>query len=591
MRNFAWVLLAVLGLRCLVAFAQEPFKVVEGPDWVAFDYRRDIEPGSALDFSSVAPTDAPAGKYGRLRVVGERFEFEGLPGVAQRFYGVNLCMSANYPTHEEAEMIVTRFRRMGYNAIRLHHHDKGWQREADRERLDYLVATAIRAGFYLTTDLYVSRTVRWRDLGIDLDGTVPPNAYKALVNLHEPAFADWCRHAEEFLRHVNPLTHRAYIDEPALVTLVTLNENWMANCRRFLKNVPPWKGRKMTRDEMYAADAAGFERQRDFLRSLGVRNPLSAGNHSPQTEQAQRVRARLFDYVDEHCYESHPKYLNKENKFGLPRLYPERDYFDPAYFDTLAMNRKSRSRVAGKPFTVSEWNCCAPSGYRQAGGLYGGALFAAQNWSGVWRFAYAHHVRNLHDIPREPAAFDVSADPIMAAQERQVVPLFRRGDLTDAAQMRVDFTNRVFTVVTPRTCGGAGPAGAAFSAGALSARIAGTRAAVSAVSLDGAALADARRILVAHLTDAKGRGATFERTAEGLKQIGPGDGTILLRDGAADITLRLSASESWKAYALASTGARRFEVPVEFENGLLHFTARVRGTDGRAVMEYEIVRD
>lgn len=81
----------------------EPVEIREGPGWVRLDYRKDVEPGSALDFSAMGFQDVPAGKYGWLRAVGNHFEFEDLPGVPQRFHGVNLCFSANFPDHATAD--------------------------------------------------------------------------------------------------------------------------------------------------------------------------------------------------------------------------------------------------------------------------------------------------------------------------------------------------------------------------------------------------------------------------------------------------------------------------------------------------------
>ena len=40
-----------------------------------------------------------------------------------RFYGVNLCFSAHYITHEQADRLAERLARLGYNAVRLHHYE------------------------------------------------------------------------------------------------------------------------------------------------------------------------------------------------------------------------------------------------------------------------------------------------------------------------------------------------------------------------------------------------------------------------------------------------------------------------------------
>ncbi|MFO7937541.1 MAG: hypothetical protein R6V06_08045, partial [Kiritimatiellia bacterium] len=83
-----------------------------GDGWVKIDYRKDIVPGSALDFSELGLLDAPAGKYGWVVPRNGHAEFEKRPGKAARFYGVNLCMTANYLSDEEIECFTDRLMRM-----------------------------------------------------------------------------------------------------------------------------------------------------------------------------------------------------------------------------------------------------------------------------------------------------------------------------------------------------------------------------------------------------------------------------------------------------------------------------------------------
>ena len=88
------VSLCVLRAETSAAFTPE---TAAPNDWAPFTQNPWIEPGSALDFSPMRGTEAPAGCRGRVVAVGNHFEFEGLPGVPQRFYGINLCFGANYP--------------------------------------------------------------------------------------------------------------------------------------------------------------------------------------------------------------------------------------------------------------------------------------------------------------------------------------------------------------------------------------------------------------------------------------------------------------------------------------------------------------
>ena len=101
-----------------------PVTITAGKDWIPLDVELDIEPGSALDFSSMGLHDAPAGKNGHVIARSDgTFAFEKKPDTPARFYGVNLCFSAHYITHEQSDRLAERLARLGYNAVRVHHHE------------------------------------------------------------------------------------------------------------------------------------------------------------------------------------------------------------------------------------------------------------------------------------------------------------------------------------------------------------------------------------------------------------------------------------------------------------------------------------
>ena len=223
----------------LVLSEGNPVTLEAGPDWIPLEGAVWIEPGSALDFSRVVPHHAPAGQFGCVVAVGGHFEFEGLPGEPQRFYGVNLCGDANTPsTREAADRFAANLARMGYNAVRFHHHERvllgGAYREgmddtrpdpAAMERFDALVAACVEHGIYLTTWF-----TTWRSLGIDRDGCITSTGdYKLLCAFWEPAFTNLCEWSRAFLGHVNPHTGRSLAEEPALCALALVNEGNLGN--------------------------------------------------------------------------------------------------------------------------------------------------------------------------------------------------------------------------------------------------------------------------------------------------------------------------------------------------------------------------
>ena len=118
-----------------------------------------------------------------------------------------------------------------------------------------------------------------------------------------------------------------------------------------------------------------------------------------------------FDYVDNHCYLDHPKFLGKLWS-GAFRLDPGGNLVK---VESGPLANAAFARIAGKPYTLTEWNLPGPGQYRGAGGLLMGAMAARQDWSGLWRFAYSHVERGLADGYGAPHLFDLSVDPVNLA--------------------------------------------------------------------------------------------------------------------------------------------------------------------------------
>ena len=453
-----------------VAF-QRPYVVIAGDEWIPIDYHRDIVAGSALDFSHMGFTDAPAGKHGWIRNVGGHFEFEKLPGRPQRFYGVNFCGNANFPDHGLADALVTRLRRLGYNALRMHHHDAGTVEgskdgvtlSADNmDRFDYLVAAAIREGIYVTTDLFVSRNkvIKWRHIGVDRDGVVDCQLFKALCAVYDPAFDNWAAYAKNFLLHENKYTERRYVDEPALSLISLINEGglfmgWSRGVRedkRVLASWREWLEAKRAADPSFAPgmstdslplnfwdngvhpaiaqwtgelEAKLSARMKAHLRSLGTKALLTNDNSGSHYASLQRASAE-YDYIDDHFYVDHPSF--PEKPWSLPSNCPNKN---PILGESrLSPSTQAFVRMVDKPFTVTEWNFSGPGRYRGVGGILTGAMAAMQDWDGLWRFAYSHGRWGLRDADVcAPGYFDLAADPLAQAGERACVCLFLRGDL------------------------------------------------------------------------------------------------------------------------------------------------------------------
>lgn len=463
---------------CTVAFkleAQEPIRLdctrpivlKADKDWSPLTYSKEILPGSALDFSTLGFIDAPAGKYGWLRVSEQgHFEFEKRPGKPQRFYGVNFCGTANYPTHAESDMLTARLVRLGYNSVRIHHYDNGSVQGSrdgltlnpdQMERLDYLLATCYARGLYITTDLFVSRTTTWKQIGIDRTDAMDKNIFKFLCAVHEPAFQNWQAYARGFLNHTNQYTGRRYADEPGMPLLAMINEGTFSFAHAQHRDLQPvktawanWLKEKKAHDPAYAdlredevpasfngkagaalalfiADMEGHmvARMKHFLRDeIKSRALITSQNCGPHYLPMQQVRESLYDYVDDHFYVDHPHFLEK--KWQLPSRCQNAN---PIKVGNTAPNNVAFLRMCNKPLTITEYNYSAPGMFRGVGGILTGAMAAMQDWDGLWRFAYAHAIENIYDNKGSMSYFDISTDPLAQATERASLCLFMRGDL------------------------------------------------------------------------------------------------------------------------------------------------------------------
>ena len=615
----------------VVAVDQRPYVIEAGKGWIPISEHRDIIEDSALDFSKAGFIDAPAGKYGWLRNVDGHFEFEGLPGRPQRFYGVNFCGTANFPDHALADTLVTRLKRFGYNALRLHHHDAGTVKGSadgvtldpeNMDRFDYLVAAAIREGIYLTTDIFVSRShvIKWRHIGVDRDGLVDMQLFKALCAVYDPAFENWAAYAKNFMEHENKYTGRRYADEPALSLISLVNEGgffmgWtrgVSDDPRVVASWCAWMKAKREADPSFADGIDGetlpknywdskyrpfieqwcaeletkmVARMKAYLRSLGVKALVTNDNNGPHYV-AKNGLAADYDYIDDHFYVDHPSFLEK--RWQLPSRCPN---VNPLLGEKPVVPvEREFPFVKGKPLTVTEWNFSGPGRYRGVGGILTGATAALKDMDGLWRFAYSHSRDKLGDSDiRAPAYFDLASDQLSLASDRASICLFLRRDIEtgDEAALKMDRSRGSFTIDTPRTVGGFAPEGL-IKAGVLEATIVDTPATVCVHSLDGEPIAKSRRMLLTHLTDVQGEGERF--ADESMTVLLKWGTRPLAQNGSAEISLALDSHDKYEVWELAANGARLRRIESSVADGRLRFTATVSGPDG-ARMLYEIFQE
>ena len=575
------------GAEPLELVVPQPVVLTAGKGWLPFSVKPGIVPGSALDFSSFSGIEAPAGRYGRVVTRDGHFAFAEAPDRTCRFYGVNLCFSANFhQTREEAERFAKLLVRLGYNTVRLHHHDgmlvqgsaDGTTLNPDRLReLDALVAAFYANGIYVTTDLFVSRGVPYREVGIDRDGKVEMMAFKDLVRTNALAEANLKRFAKSWLTHVNEYTGRRWADEPGLAWISLVNENCPDNQRSM---------NDAERARMVAAENAFFARMKTFVREeLGssvLLTDLNGWSCNPLWAPCREA----FDYVDMHFYVDHPRFI--ESPWRLPS---ECGNSNPLRSSQIpGVSAAGRCKLAGKPFTITEWNFSGPGRFRGVGGIATGAIAAMEDWDGLWRFAWSHDIEGVRHPERKPMDyFNLAGDPLLLASERATMCLFLRRDLTpgDKKALAIDSKEGRLAIVTPQTCGAFAEKGT-VAAGVLAADLGTVPATVWVSALDERPLAASRRLLLTHLTDVQNSGARY---ADDTLRILTDWGKLpwLMREGTAEVSLALDPGR-FTVYVLEADGSRRCELPSRFANGRLSFRAAVGRDPSAASYLYEIVR-
>jgi hypothetical protein len=148
-----------------------------------------------------------------------------------------------------------------------------------------------------------------------------------------------------------------------------------------------------------------------------------------------------MDFVDAHAYWQHPHFPRKPWDAGdwLVRQKPMVDYPQEATLFALAAQR-----LAGKPFTVSEYNHPAPLDSQAACVPMLSAFAAAQNWDGIWLYTYSHsqlewgrsHLSSIFDIDSNPGKWGFMRSGADIFRRRGVNPLGHRSEvaLTGAGQ-------------------------------------------------------------------------------------------------------------------------------------------------------------
>ena len=208
-------------------------------DLIPFHVPGDDASETVTSFASNVKPDA--GSDGFVGITDGKFS---VAGKRQRFWGVNLCFGANFPTHEQAEKIAAHFRKLGLNIVRFHHMDMQdapggiWRtgddgkRELDPgqiDRLDYFLNELHKNGIYANLNMHVSRTLTEAEGFPKIESGLWWTGSNKWVMYYDPDVQrELKKYCHDLLTHTNPYRELRRVDDPGLAMVEMFNENYFS---------------------------------------------------------------------------------------------------------------------------------------------------------------------------------------------------------------------------------------------------------------------------------------------------------------------------------------------------------------------------
>jgi len=433
---------------------------------------------SPVDLSFLNAPEKPAGKRGFVKVAGDQLQFAD--GTPARFWGTNVSAYALFRTSDEE--ICTQARRLsalGFNLVRLHHHDSYWVTPSifgrhdqvrdtqnlspdSLQKIDRWIKCLKDEGIYVWLDLHVQRALMARDNILDFDelpkrdGLVdregsPIADLKGYAYVNASITNAMKRFAEQYLGHVNTYTGLAYKDDPAIAAVLITNENDLTghygNALLPDKNVPRHSKRYMEEAQKFATQNGlppdltwrswehgpsklflnDLERRFDqqmieHLHALGVKVPIVTTSTWGLNGLSALPALTAGDLIDAHSYGGGEQ-LEK----------------NPLTSDNL-VNWLAAAQVVGRPFSVTEWNNewtngAPPVAERHALPLYVAASARYQGWDALMQYAYSQEAFSAQG--RSASNWHAYNDPGVLATLPAAALLYRRGDVREAGKTYV----------------------------------------------------------------------------------------------------------------------------------------------------------
>ena len=555
----------------------------EESEWFPFVLAERMDPDSPANIGKLV-LDAPAGKHGFVTVKDGHFYFEN--GTRARFWGTNLCFSANFPSKKQAEIMAERLAFFGFNAVRLHHMDfyfepngifediapaykdpqlkeTGHLSKKQLDRLDYLIYQLKQRGIYVDMNLLVSRHFTEADGVIDAEKL---GMAAKPVSMFDPKLIELQKkYAKDLFTHYNKYTKLKYCDDPAIALVEITNENSITKLIN-KKSIPDYYkkqlAKKHTQDKSKTnfyryLEKQYFDQMTDFLKNeLNVKVPITGSQYSDGSTQES------CDFIDAHAYWDHPRFPNKSWSRNDFRIY-NKSMLKDKNLGIIGRILKKQKAASQKPFTITEWDHCYPNQYAYETPAFMASEAVKNNWAGLFQFAFSHGWKFNPKFNNIESYFDIIANPQQLILCSVASLIYHKTDT-----IKTETKNGVLKINSSKIKGIAGfIKEKSFALQDLTIKAKGNGA-VFLYSSEDTPIQESKKLILVTLSEIKNKNSGWNSYG----RFNWGTHPTLLKKLAVDITLE--TSNNLKVYELTNAGKRGKEIPLKRTDSKVLFSTK-----------------
>lgn len=359
--------------------------------------------------------DKPAGTHGMVEARGDALVFAD--GTPARFWGTNIAAYTLYTgSQQDVATQAKRIAALGFNLVRLHHHDSHWQRtnvfapgnttrtldQNALERLDWWIKCLRDEGIYVWVDIHVGRQFRpgddipgYDELKRNRDGK--GEGFNYVNDRIQTLMREFTQ--QYLIDRNNRYTQTRWVDDPAVIALLITNENDLTDhfgnmfakdkgnrihqalyekqvhsiaatmglsSRDALKPWAPGPSKVVLAEIQHRFDEQAIHQ----LRNAGIKQPIATTNYWGNNKLWSWVPLLGGDIIDAHSY-------------GQAEALSANPRYAGNWVHFLA-----GAQAAGKPYSVTEWNVSSRFKDRFTAPTYVASIGALQGWDALMLYCY-----------------------------------------------------------------------------------------------------------------------------------------------------------------------------------------------------------